>query len=84
MRLNKKTAAALTGIDWALAETAEQPQQIGVEFTANEFHAAAQKSQTPLTLSAARNRIMRMAREGQLITRKITISGKRTNLYRLP
>ena len=84
MKLNKKTAAALAGIDWALAETAEPPQQIGVEFTANEFHAAAQKSQNPLTLSAARNRLLRMAQEGQLVTRKIIIGGKRTNLYRRP
>jgi len=84
MRLNKKTTAALTGIDWALAETAEQPQQIGVEFTANEFHAASQKSQRPLTLSAARNRLLRMAQEGKLVTRQITIGGKRTNLFRRP
>jgi len=84
MRLNKKTTAALTGIDWALAETAEQPQQIGVEFTANEFHAAAQKSQTPLTVDAARFRLLRLVKAGELVTRQIIIGGKRTNLYRRP
>lgn len=83
MRLNKKTAAALTGIDWALAATAEQPQQPD-EFTANEFHAASQKTQTPLTSDSARFRLLRMAKAGQLVTRKIVIGGKRTNLYRRP
>lgn len=81
MKLTKKTAAALSGIDWALAATAEQAQQPD-EFTANEFHAAAKKADGRLTLFASRNKLTRLVQEGQLATRKITIGGKRTNLYR--
>ncbi len=83
MRLNKKTTDALSGIDWVLAALIDKPQQPG-EFTANEFHSASQKTPNPLTIDAARFRIMRLVKAGELVTRNITIHGKRTNLYRRP
>ncbi len=83
MRINKKTAAALTGLDWALNALTEKTQQPD-EFTTREFFEASQKSDASLTLEVVRNKLARMVRCGQLVTRKICISGKRSNLYRRP
>lgn len=83
MKLSKKTAAALTGIDWVLNELAELPPQDG-EFTCNEFCEASQKTSAPMSHDQCHRRLQRMARAGQLVSRLVTIDGKRANLYRKP
>ena len=81
MRLSKKTAAALSGLDWAINELIEKPQQPD-EFTAREFFQTAQKADARLTLKTVRNKLSQWVSQGDLVTRKINVSGKRTNLYR--
>lgn len=78
MKLEKKTSNALTGLDWALSELSQKPQQKD-EFTCNEFaHGAG------LTPSVAHHRLKRLAQNGKLASRLITTDGKRINLYRRP
>jgi response regulator of citrate/malate metabolism len=76
MKLDKKTAAALTGLDWALAEIVEKPQQKD-EFTCNEFADGA-----GIGRNQAHNRLQRLTQSGKLTARMITVEGKRMNLYR--
>lgn len=83
MKLPKKTTNALAGLDWALANVAEIPQQDD-EFTIDEFFQTALKSGGGLTREAAYCRVKRMAQRGELVLRKITIDGARCNLYRRP
>ena len=74
--MKSKTKAVLTSLDWALAQTIDEPQQPD-EFTADQFAAAGK-----LEIAQARNRLAWMASSGQLTKRKILITGKRTNLFR--
>lgn len=83
MRINKKTATAITGIDWALAELIQKPQQPD-EFSAQEFFQASKKNDDTLTLEIIRNKLARMVRQGQLVTRKAALAGRQANLYRRP
>jgi hypothetical protein len=76
MKLDKKTAAALTGLDWALAEIVEKPQQKD-EFRCDEFADGA-----GITMTQAYHRLKRLAGTGKLTSRMITVEGKRMNLYR--
>jgi hypothetical protein len=76
MKLDKKTSAALTGLDWALAEIVEKPQQPD-EFRCDEFADGA-----GLTMTQSYHRLKRLACSGKLTTRMITVEGKRMNLYR--
>lgn len=76
MKLDKKTTAALTGLDWALAEIVEKPQQPD-EFRGDEFADGA-----GITMAQAYHRLKRLAGSGKLTTRMITVEGKRMNLYR--
>jgi hypothetical protein len=83
MKLSKKTATALCGIDWALNELAELPPQAG-EFTCNEFCEASRKTASPMDRDQCHRRLQRMKVAGQLVSRLVTIDGRRTNLYRKP
>lgn len=76
MKLDKKTTAALTGLDWALAELIEQPPQPD-EFRGDEFADGA-----GITMAQAHHRLRRMVQNGKLTSRLITTDGKRVNLYR--
>lgn len=83
MKLAKKTSNALTGLDWALSELSEKPQQKD-EFTVNEFMEATSKNSSCKTRESVHSRLKRMMQRGEVSCRKITIDGKRTNLYRRP
>ena len=76
MKLDKKTSAALTGLDWALAEIVEKPQQPD-EFRCDEFANGA-----GITMTQAHHRLRRMVHSSKLTSRLITFNGKRMNLYR--
>jgi hypothetical protein len=72
-----KKIGNLTGLAWALAELAEQPQQAD-EFTAAEFAAGGGAT----THAAAHNTLSRMRKAGKIESRMITIDGYRTRVYR--
>jgi hypothetical protein len=76
MKLDKKTTAALTGLDWALAELIEQPPQPD-EFRGDEFADGA-----GITMTQAHHRLKRLVHSGKLSSRLITFDGKRVNMYR--
>jgi hypothetical protein len=74
--MTSETKKALTGLEWAIAQTIDKPQQED-EFTAEEFSRASN-----LGITQARNRLDRMTGQGQLSKRKILIDGRQTNLFR--
>jgi predicted Zn-dependent peptidase len=74
--MTSETKKALTGLEWAIAQTIDEPQQED-EFTAEEFARASN-----LGITQARNRLDRMTGLGQLSKRKILIDGRQTNLFR--
>lgn len=76
MKLDKKTTAALTGLNWALSELIEKPQQPD-EFRGDEFADGA-----GITMAQAYHRLKRLVHSGKLTSRLITVEGKRMNLYR--
>jgi len=81
MKLDKKTAAALSGLDFAIAATLEAPQQPD-EFTVAEFVAAlAAKGQRVCTSTAA-IRLKKMADDGELTQRSTVVGRIRTRVYR--
>ena len=72
-----KTSDALTGIEWAIAQSVGKPRQPD-EFTIDEFFAAG----GGVTRDAAEGRLRRMARNRELEKRTLPIGGSRTILYR--
>ena len=73
---NEKTKKALTGLEWAIAQTIKEPKQAD-EFTIDEFSQASN-----LTISQAQGQLKRMIDRKLLTKRKILISGKQSNLFR--
>ena len=73
---NEKTKKALTGLEWAIAQTIVAPQNPD-EFTAEEFAVSAE-----ISMSKSRNRLEHMVNAGQLKKRKILKDGKWINLFR--
>jgi hypothetical protein len=74
--MKAKTKKALSGLDWAIAQTVEEPKQAD-EFTTDDFARAGN-----LPVETARDKLNRMVRDGHLTKRMITLNGTRTNLYR--
>ena len=74
--MTKQTKKALTGLEWAIAQTVDKPQQED-EFTAEEFARASN-----LGITQSRNRLDRMTGQGQLSKRKILMDGRQTNVFR--
>ena len=75
--LDQSTRAALSGLEWALEQTAELPLQPD-EFTTDQFRIAS----NGITDDSARATLKRMIANGQLTARKIKINGARTNAYK--
>jgi predicted transcriptional regulator len=74
--MTSKTKKALTGLEWAIAQTVEPPKQPD-EFTAEELAKASDGN-----LNAARSNLARMFEKGLVTKRSVRHAGKRTNLYR--
>lgn len=74
--MTNKTKKALTGLEWAIAQTIKEPKQPD-EFTAQDFAGASN-----LGMAQVRGHLTRMIERGHLTKRKILISGKQTNLFR--
>ena len=74
--MTKQTKKALTGLEWAIAQTIDEPQQAD-EFTAEEYARVGK-----FDITQSRNRLERMAGKGQLSKRKVLIDGRWTNLFR--
>ena len=74
--MTKQTEKALTGLEWAIAQTIKSPQEDD-EFTAEEF-----AKEAKLEISQARNRLDHMASRGQLTKRKVSINNRLTNVFR--
>lgn len=75
--LDKSTRAALSSLEWALEQTAEDELQSD-EFTVQQF----MDSRASGTYSAAESLLRRMFREGKLTKRKLTINGCIFNAYK--
>jgi hypothetical protein len=71
-----KAIGTLSGLEWALSQSVEQPKQAD-EFTTDDFARAGN-----LPVETARDKLNRMVRDGHLTKRMITLNGTRTNLYR--
>ena len=73
---NEKTKKALTGLEWAIAQTIKEPQHAD-EFTVDEFSQAGN-----LTIPQAQGQLKRMFEHKLLTKRKILMSGKLCNLFK--
>ena len=73
---NTKTEKALSGLEWAIAQTIPKPKEED-EFTVKEFGERA-----GITYDVAEKLLRRMQRAGQLTCRKVGLGGSLTNLYR--
>jgi len=74
---NAKTKKALSGIEWAIAQSVGKPRQED-EFTCEEFQRLGGGS----TRGAAESRLKRMVSNGELLKRPSCINGSRCTLYR--
>ncbi len=83
MKITKQTKAALSGLEWAVQELAGKPQQAD-EFTCNEFHAATLASGHQRSRESCHSQLQRMAKNGQLLSRKSLIKGASATLYKKP
>ena len=75
---NKKTDSALSGLEWAIAQTITAPRQPD-EFTSGEFFEA---SGTGSTIAATRCVLARMVADGRLTRRSASIGGRSVSLYK--
>lgn len=83
MKITKQTKAAISGLEWAVQELAGKPQQPD-EFSCNEFHAATLASGYQRSRESCHCQLQRMAKNGQLLSRKSLVKGALANLYRKP
>jgi hypothetical protein len=74
---NAKTEKALSGIEWAIAQSIGYPRQKD-EFTSIEFFEMGGGS----SRAAAESRLRRMVSNGDLLKRPLCIDGSRYMLYR--
>jgi response regulator of citrate/malate metabolism len=74
--MKQQTKKALSGLEWALAQSIDEPQQ-PEEFTAEDFAKAG-----GVTMDSAKARLARMVRQGLLAKRIVCLRGRRTGLYR--
>jgi hypothetical protein len=70
-----KAIGKLSGLEWALAQTLEQPQQPD-EFTSEDF-----AQSTGRTIASARSLLNRMCHDGKLTKRYITVRGNKTCIF---
>jgi len=76
MKISKHTKVALSGLDWAIAQTIDAPRQPD-EFTRGDYI-----EKTGVSKSTASDKLLALIEAGTLTCRKATISGKASNLYR--
>ena len=76
MKISKHAKEALSGLDWAIAQTIDAPRQPD-EFTRAEYIA-----KTGSTRTAAGDKLAALVQAGTLESRKATVGGKVSRLYR--
>jgi hypothetical protein len=74
--MTSKTKKALTGLEWAIAQTVQEPKQAD-EFTSEEFILASK-----LGSRQARSVLEGMFNRGELTKRKMVIAGRFVNLFK--
>ena len=74
--MTSKTKKALTGLEWAIAQTVQEPKQAD-EFTAQDFALASK-----LIGRQARSLLDGMFNRGELTKRKMIIAGKVVNVFK--
>jgi hypothetical protein len=80
-KVNQATASALSGLEFAIRATVEQPKADD-EFTIREFIAGLEKSGSGMSYSKASDSLKKLVDEGKLTVRNARNLGKRTWLYR--
>jgi hypothetical protein len=80
-KINQVTASALSGLEFAIRATVEQPKADD-EFTIREFIAGLEKSGGGMSYSKASDALKKLVAEGKLTARYARNLGKRTWLYR--
>ena len=76
-----KKIGNLSSLQFALSQIVDEPQNQD-EFSAEEFLTEGQKTDSTLTITIVRNRLIQMFRNGLLTKRQIRRNGKMINLYR--
>lgn len=76
MKINDKTKKALTGLEWAIAQNADQFIEPD-EFTVADFANA-----TKSTSDSANSKLSRMVQSGKLSVRKLNQFGRLINAYK--
>ena len=74
--MTKKTKKALTGLEWAIAQTIQEPKRPD-EFTADEFILASK-----LESRQAKRLLEGMFSRGELTKRKMAIGGMSVNVFK--
>jgi hypothetical protein len=74
--MTSKTKKALTGLEWAIAQTIQEPKQAD-EFTAQDFALASK-----LPASRVKHLLPSMVNRGELTKRKMLVAGKVVNVFK--
>lgn len=75
-----KKIGKMSGLQFALSQILEEPQQAD-EFSAEDAFLEARQKDPKITLPSVRNKIIRMERDGLLTKRQIRRNGTIINLY---
>ena len=78
--MKKKTATAMSSLDFALTQLVDEPQQPD-EFSAEDAYVEARQKNPNITLSGVRQKLMRMEQNGALKKRTVRHNGTTINLY---
>ena len=78
--MKKKTATAMSSLDFALTQLVDEPQQPD-EFSADDAYVEARQKNPKITLSGVRQKLMRMEQNGALKKRTVRHNGTTINLY---
>ena len=78
--MKKKTATAMSSLDFALTQLVEEPKSDD-EFSAEDAYVEARQKNPKLTISGVRQKLMRMEQNGTLKKRTVRHNGTTINLY---
>ena len=78
--MKKKTATAISSLDFALSQILEEPKSDD-EFSAEDAYLEAREKNPKITLSGVRQKLMRMEQNGALKKRTMRHNGTTINLY---
>ena len=78
--MKKKTATAISSLDFALSQILEEPKSAD-EFSAEDAYLEAREKNPKITLSGVRQKLMRMEQDGALKKRTMRHNGTTINLY---